>query len=109
MHVISEWPLSILNHILASFILGQGHFHVKEGLLDEKEADPISWTLFQLILKWAIEAGFLLIWVYLLLQWNCMARSKNIGELAYHNFVTGDDYIKIRYDKTKEDQDGETI
>ena len=31
-------PLSILNHILASFILGQGHFHVKEGLLDEDSA-----------------------------------------------------------------------
>ena len=38
-----------------------------------------------------------------------MARSKNIGELAYHNFVTGDDYIKIRYDKTKANQDGEKI
>ena len=38
-----------------------------------------------------------------------MACSKNIGELAYHNFVTGDDYIKIRYDKTKADQDGEKI
>lgn len=38
-----------------------------------------------------------------------MARSKNIGELAYHNFCTGDDYIKIRHDKTKADQDGEKI
>jgi len=38
-----------------------------------------------------------------------MARSKNIGELAYHNFTTGDDFIKIRYDKTKVDQDGEKI
>ena len=38
-----------------------------------------------------------------------MARSKNIGELAYHNCVTDDDYIKIRYDKTKADQDGEKI
>ena len=38
-----------------------------------------------------------------------MACSKNIGELAYHNFVTGDDYIKICYDKTKADQEGEKI
>ena len=81
----------------------------KDGLLDEKEADPISWTLFQLILKWAIEAGSIMIWVFSLLQWNCMARSKNIGELAYHNFVVVDDCIKIRYDKTKADQDGEKI
>ena len=38
-----------------------------------------------------------------------MARSKNIGELAYHNFTVGDDYIKIRYNKTKADQEGEKI
>ena len=81
----------------------------KEGMLDEREADPISWTLFKLILKWAIESGCMLIWTFSLLQWNCMGRSKNIGELAYHNFMTGDDYIKIRYDKTKADQDGEKI
>ena len=81
----------------------------KDGLLDEREADPISWTLFKLILKWAIEAGSIIIWTFSLLQWNCMARSKNIGDLAYHNFTVGDDYIKIRYDKTKADQDGERI
>jgi len=38
-----------------------------------------------------------------------MARSKNIGELANHNFTTGDNFIKIRYDKMKVDQDGEKI
>ena len=81
----------------------------KDGLLDEREADPISWTLFKLILKWAIEGGCMLIWTFSLLQWNCMGRSKNIGELAYHMFTTGDDYIKIRYDKTKADQDGQKI
>ena len=48
----------------------------KDGLLDEKEADPISWTLFKLILKWAIEAGSLLIWTFSLLQWNYMAGLK---------------------------------
>ena len=81
----------------------------KDGLLDEKEADPISWTLFKLILTWAVEAGLMMLWIFSLLQWNCMARSKNIGDLAYHNFTTGDDYIKIRYDKTKADQAGEKV
>ena len=51
----------------------------------------------------------MLIWTFSLLQWNCMVRSKNIGELAYQNFTSGDDYIKIRYDKTKNDQDDEKI
>ena len=45
----------------------------KEGLLDEREADPISWTFFNLILRWAIEENEILIWVFSLLQWNCMA------------------------------------
>ena len=56
----------------------------KDGILDEKEADLISWTLFKLILKWAMEAGIMLVWTFSLLQWDCMARSKNIGDFAFH-------------------------
>ena len=81
----------------------------KDGMLDEKEADPISWTLSKLILEWAVESRCMIIWIYSLLQWNCMARSKNIGKLAYHNFTTDNDFIKIRYNKMKADQDGEKI
>ena len=32
-----------------------------------------------------------------------------MGNLVCHNLTTGEDFIKIRYDKTKEDQDGEKI
>ena len=81
----------------------------KDGLLDEHESDPISWTLFQLLLKWAIEEVNMLVWVFSLLQWNCMSRSRNIGDLAYHNFRTDNDYIKIRYDNTKADQSGDNV
>jgi len=38
-----------------------------------------------------------------------MAKSKDIGELEYHNFTTAADFIKICYDKTKEDQDVEKL
>jgi len=31
------------------------------------------------------------------------------GDLAYQNFTTGNNFIKIRYNKTKADQDGEKI
>ena len=54
-----------------------------------------------------MEKVIILIWLFSVLQWNCMARSMNIGALAYQNFQTGDNYIKIRYDKTKSDQAGE--
>jgi len=64
---------------------------------------------FKLILKWAVESGCMLVHIYSLLQWSCMAISKEIGELAYHNFTTGDNFIKIRYNKTRADQDSENI
>ena len=81
----------------------------KDGMMEESEADPISWSLYKLILEWAIEEGNVYVWVFTILQWNCMARSINIGELAYHNFWMGEDSIKIRYDRTKSDQTGEKV
>jgi len=38
-----------------------------------------------------------------------MARLGNIGEISYHNFTAGNDFIKIRYNKMKADQDGGKI
>jgi hypothetical protein len=58
----------------------------KEGKLDEQEADPISWSLFKLILSWALDKSNIFVWTYSILQWNCMARSVNIGSLGFHNF-----------------------
>ena len=81
----------------------------KDGLLDFHEADPIWWNIFYFILQWALDKGSIFIWVFSVLQWNCMAQSINIGALAYHNFHTGDDYIKIRYDKTKSYQAGKML
>lgn len=46
---------------------------------------------------------------FFLLQLICMARSKNIGSLAYHNVRTGDNCLTIIYVKTKADQAGEKI
>ena len=75
--------------------------------MDEREADPISWTLLNIILQWAINSGNIFVCVFSLLQWHCMARSQNIDDLAFHNFKRGPDCLKIKYDKTKMDQTGE--
>jgi hypothetical protein len=56
---------------------------------------------------WALAQGFIFIWVYSVLQWNCMARSINIGVLAFHNFRISGDALVCRYDKSKSDQAGE--
>ena len=78
----------------------------KEGKLDEQEADPISWSLFKLILSWALDTSNVFVWTYSILQWNCMARSVNIGSLGFHNFRAGEDHIVCCYDDTKTDQTG---
>jgi hypothetical protein len=82
----------------------------KEGMLDEQEANPITWSLFQKILQWwALDRKNIYLWVFSILQWNCMACSINIGVLALHCFRVGEDAIIVRYDKSMADQTGEKV
>ena len=79
------------------------------GNVDEKSADPISFSLFRLILTWAIERGNIFVWVWTILQWNLMARSISIDPLALHNISISEDHFVIRHDSTKSDKEGEKI
>jgi hypothetical protein len=81
----------------------------KEGKLDEQEADPISWSLFKLLLRWALDTCNVFVWTYSIIQWNCMARSINIGTIGFHNFRAGEDHIVCLYDDTKADQTGQKV
>ncbi len=38
------------------------------GNVDEKSADPISFTLYQIILEWAVAQGNVLVWVWTISQ-----------------------------------------
>lgn len=79
----------------------------KGGMLDEQEADPISWVLFRQMLHWALVEKNVFLWVFSLLQWHLMARSINVGGLALHCFRVGEDNLAGKYDKSKTDQTGE--
>jgi hypothetical protein len=81
----------------------------KDGMLDEHEADPIPYALYRLILEWSLGSKNILVWLFSILQWNCMARSINIGVLALHNFRVGEDSIICKYDNSKTDQAGERV
>ena len=81
----------------------------KEGNLDEKQADPISFTLYRLILSWSLSQGNLLLWTWTQLQWNLMARSISIDPLSLHNISIGEDCLVIRHDSTKSDKEGERL
>jgi hypothetical protein len=77
-----------------------------QGNVDAKSADPISFSLFRLILTWAIEKGNIYVWVWTILQWNLMARSISIDPLALHNIAISEDHFVIRHDSTKSDKEG---
>jgi hypothetical protein len=79
------------------------------GNTDEKSADPISFSLFRMILTWAIERGNVFVWVWTILQWNLMARSISIDPLALHNIGVSEDHFVIRHDSTKSDKEGDKI
>ena len=80
----------------------------KEGKTDERDADPICCTLFQMICRWAIEEGNIFVWVYSLAMWNLMSRSISVDSLGFRNFKRGtSDSIKVKFDETKSDKTGE--
>ena len=82
----------------------------KEGKADERNADPITSTLFQLICQWAVNARNIYVWVFSLCMWNLMSRSISVDSLAFHNIQRGDsDSIKFKYDETKSDKTGEFV
>ena len=80
-----------------------------QGNVDEKSADPITFSLFRMILNWAVEQGNLFVWVWTILQWNLMARSISIDPLALHNISISEDHFVFRHDSTKTDKEGEKI
>jgi hypothetical protein len=76
------------------------------GRLDEEECDPIPWSLFRIILTWCVSSCNIFLWVFSLLQWNCMSRSINIGVLSLHCFRLGEDSVICKFDKHKSDLSG---
>ena len=76
------------------------------GDLDEENADPIPWALFVQICHWALLSGNIFVWVFSVMQWNCLGRSVSIDPLGFHNFLPGVDSIIVQYDNSKADQEG---
>lgn len=78
------------------------------GLVEERDADPISSGLFRLICQWAVDGSNVFVWVFGLCVWHCMARTISVDCLALHNIQRGtSDSIKIKHDETKTDKAGE--
>ena len=82
----------------------------KNGKVDERDADPITSTLFQMICMWAVNEGNVFVWVFSLCMWMLMSRSISVDSLALHCVKRGDsDYIKFKFDETKTDKTGKFV
>eukprot|EP00985_Skeletonema_marinoi_P012339 scaffold5939_cov337-Skeletonema_marinoi.AAC.1 len=57
-----------------------------EGKVAEQDADPICFSLFEQICIWAVMSGQIFVWVFLVLQWNLMARASNVDSISFSNF-----------------------
>ena len=47
----------------------------KEGAVDESNTDHITFPLYCLVANWFIKENNLFGWLFIIFQWNCMARS----------------------------------
>jgi len=81
----------------------------KRGEMEDQGSDPIPVSLYQLILRWSIEANNIFLWFWTLTQWACMARCSNVDPLGFHNFKLGSDSIICKYDDAKADKEGEKL
>ena len=79
----------------------------KTGNVDEYDSDPFSFQLVRQLASWFLYSGNIFCWFFLLMQWNCMARSINIDCIGFSNFKRGTDSIIVKYDETKADKAGE--
>ena len=81
----------------------------KKGNVDQTDADPISISLYRLLLKYAIDSNNIFVWFWTLAQWNCMARCASIDPLGFHNVKLGVDSLVVKYDDSKADKAGEKL
>lgn len=81
----------------------------KEGMIDEEEADPITHTLFKLLLHWAIKSNNIFVWFWSIVQWNCMARGTSVDPLGFYNTSLGTYLIRVKYDNSKTKKSGDRL
>ena len=79
----------------------------KTGNVDEYDSDAFSFQLVRQLASWFLNSGNIFCWFFLLMQWNCMARSINIDCIGFSNFKRRTDSIIVKYDDTKADKTGE--
>jgi hypothetical protein len=98
---MKKFPSSFLKEMKRANVMGE---------LDEDNANPIPWGMFVQICHWSLLSGNLFVWVFSVMQWNCLGQSVSIDPpLGFHNFCPGVDSIIIKYDSSKSNQEGQKV
>jgi hypothetical protein len=107
----AEVPLSPrYNTIMKTFIDSLKKENQKKrklGQVAESESDAITFPLYTQICKWAVNLGWIFLWAFTVMQWNCMARSINIDNLCFNCFSVGKDSLVVKFWDSKKDKKGE--
>jgi hypothetical protein len=56
--------------------------------VEEKDADAIGMGLYELLCTWTVQSASLtgiMVWAFLVTQWNVMGRTVNVDPLGFHN------------------------
>ena len=79
----------------------------ESGDIDEKEADPIPFSLCNYLCKWSIEEDNVFSWAWTVTQWNCISRPINVEPISLFSLRPYEDCVKVKFESTKSDQAGE--
>ena len=79
----------------------------KEGKTDESAAEAFSFPLYTQLCTWFLQNGSIFEWCFMIMQWNCMARSTSIDDIGFRNLHKHTDSIVAKYDQTKKDKAGD--
>ena len=56
-----------------------------DGNLEEQDAGEIPWALFHALCGWALTGGNIMLWCFMIIQWNVMGRSVNVDPIDFCN------------------------
>ena len=68
--------------------------------------DPISFEIYRIFCKYAIETVDIFVWAYKVIQLSCITRSISIDDLTFGQIALGINSLVIKYCDSKYDQKG---
>ena len=79
----------------------------KDGKTDESAAEPFLFPSYILLATWFLKKVCIFELGFILIQWNCIARSISIDDLGFRNIHKNLNSIVCKYDQRKKDKAGD--